>query len=107
LPQTPNTSAGLQVGGVGVIIQLVIKQNFGVLDISSATNKQIILKKPDGSSQICDASFFTDGQDGLIYYRTREGDLNLPGTYLAQAKIETPSFTGYSSQTSFVVSANL
>lgn len=107
MPQIPNTSGTLQVGGVGVIIQLGIKQNFGSLDISSATNKQLIMKKPDGSSQAYDASFFTDGKDGLIYYRTREGDLNQAGTYIVQAKIETPSFTGYSSQTSFVVSSNL
>lgn len=38
------------------------------LDISSFTTKEFIIKKPDGSTVTVDATFETDGQDGVLIY---------------------------------------
>lgn len=89
------------------MIKLEVREGYGVLDISSATTKNIIIEKPDNSLITTSGSFFTDGKDGLLYYRTVIGDLDQVGVYNVQAYIEMPSFIGYSTPTSFVVYANL
>ena len=97
----------IQVGAVNLLIQLAIREGYGVLDVSSATTKQLIIKKPNGVKITGDASFQTDGTDGLIYYRTVAGDLDQAGTYNVQAYIEMPSFSGYTTPTSFQVASNI
>lgn len=89
------------------MIKLQLKEGYGYVDISSATLKNIIIKKPDDTILTNTASFFTDGTDGIIYYTTVEDDLDQAGTYYVQSYIEMPTFEGYSTPTSFVVYDNL
>ena len=80
---------------------------YAALDISTATVKQIIIDKPDGTNLTRSASYVTDGVDGKLYYLTVLGDFDQAGTYRCQAKINMPGFSGYSSPTSFTVNANV
>ena len=89
------------------MIKLEVREGYGVLDISSATTKNIIIEKPDNSLITTSGSFFTDGKDGLLYYRTVIGDLDQVGVYNVQAYIEMPNFTGYTTPINFTVYQNL
>ena len=77
------------------------------MDISSASVKNIIIKRPDNSKISGSAIFTTDGTDGQMYYRTLSTDLNQSGNYLVQAYLVLSNFTGYTSPTGFSVTANL
>lgn len=107
LRQTHLDKNSIQVGATGFVIELEIKEGYSVLDISSATTKNIIIEKPDDTIITASGSFITDGTDGLLYYRTNSTDLNLEGIYNVQAYLIMPDFTGYSTPVSFTVYANL
>jgi hypothetical protein len=88
-------------------IELELRDGYVALDISSATTKQIIIHKPDGTHLIRDVNFVTDGTDGKIYYLTVTGDLDQSGEYMTQSYVDFPGFKGYSAITSFTVYANV
>ena len=90
-----------------MLIELELREGYGVLDISSATVKNVIIEKPDNVLITSSGSFLTDGTDGILYYKTLSGDLDQVGVYNVQAYLEMPDFTGYSTPTSFQVYKNL
>ena len=97
----------IQVNAINLLIELELREGYSVLNISTATTKQIIIKKPNGTVITNTAGFTTDGEDGLIYYRTISGDLSVSGTYEVQGYIAMPTFTGYSTINTFEVYDNL
>lgn len=108
IPQVPSHKDHIQVGATYLTIKLQIKSGSDVLDISSASAKNIIIGRPDGTLVSASATFFTDGTDGLIYMQTTASStLNQGGTYNAQAYLVLSNFTGYSTPVSFVVYDNL
>jgi len=102
-----STRNNIQIGAVGLVIELEVKEGYCPLDISDATIKNIIIKKPDNTVVTKPAAFESSGTNGLIYYKTVIGDLDQAGEYSVQAYLETPAFVGYSTITSFMVYANL
>jgi len=62
-----------------------------VTDISSATTREILVKKPDGSTVTWAAT--AEGATS-IKYTVQSGDLSAAGLYLLQASIVTPSWSG-------------
>jgi hypothetical protein len=72
---------------IGTRFQVTIMDGSSVVDVSTATTKQIILRKPDETNLTKDASFYTDGTDGIITYTTTEGDLDVAGVWQIQAYI--------------------
>lgn len=97
----------VQVGAIGLLIELELIDGYGALDISNATVKNILLEKPNNTVLTVSGSFVTDGKDGLLYYSTVSGDLDQDGVYNAQAYLEIPGFIGYSAPISFTVYPNL
>jgi len=73
------------------------------VDISAFTPLQITFAKPDGTTVVQTASFYTDGTDGKIYYTTIAGDIDTAGTWQLQGLVG--GF--YSSIGSFTVNRNL
>jgi hypothetical protein len=104
---SPATQTNIQVGATNLRIELEIREGYAPLSISTATVKNIIIKKPDDTLMTKSGTFLTDGTDGRIYYMTSGSDLNMAGTYGVQAYISMPDFTGYSTPTEFSVDANL
>ena len=76
------------------------------MDISTATVKQFILKKPSGSVVTKTASFDTDGTDGVLKYETVADDLDEDGTWQLQVRLVMTG-TWKSSITTFTVKENL
>jgi len=107
IPQVNTDKNHIQVGATNLLIKLTVKSGNSALDISDATTKNIIIERPDSTLVTGSGIFFTDGTDGILYYRTIVTDLNQDGEYNAQAYLVTPSFTGYTTQISFTVYENL
>lgn len=64
-------------------------ENGSPVDISSATQKDLIFKKPPQDKFIRAADFVTDGTDGKIKYSSVAGEIDIKGTYRLQAFIKT------------------
>lgn len=78
-----------------------------IINVSTATVKQIIFQKPDGTRVVKTAGFDTDGSDGIIYYTTVAGDLDQHGIWQLQGYIEMGGASWYSNTYSFNVSRNI
>ena len=61
------------------------------MDISSVTVKQIVLFSPRGDMLVRNASFLTDGTDGMLTYSTVRGDILVAGEWKIQADLTNPS----------------
>ena len=93
---------------IGTVFKLTVKDQDGVIvDISSASTKQIIFKKPGGNILTKTASFQTDGTDGIIKYTTLSGDLNEKGIWQIQAYVVITAGTFYSDVLEFKVYPNI
>lgn len=97
----------IRVGDVGTVFSLTISDGSAAVDISSATTKQILFQKPDGTKLTKDANFATDGSDGIITYAAIAGDLDSAGYWQIQAYIVMPAGTWKSDINRFLVHSNL
>lgn len=95
-------SNDLFVGNKTMFRYTVQDQDGNVVDISSASVKQITFKSPHGTVYTYDASFYTDGSDGVLQYR-----FTIPGPsgiWKASVYIAgVAGFTGYSETDRFHV----
>lgn len=72
---------------IGTILTTTIKDGIGVVNISDATTKTIILGKPDGTKLTNAGTLTTDGEDGKMYYSTVANDLDQIGWWKIQGYI--------------------
>ena len=71
--------------------------SFPIVNIAGfTTEKKIYFQRPDKTQFGKDATFFTNGTDGILYYDTVAGDLNQSGSWKRWAYIRsvTSTFTG-------------
>ena len=87
------------VGDVGTVFEATLKEVGVVVNISSATAKQLIFERPDGSTFTVTASFTIDGTDGKLQYTILVGDLNIAGLWSWQAKVTLASGGPFHSET--------
>lgn len=102
----------IHLGDIGTVFEATIKDCkdgvSSIVDVSGATTKEIIFKKPDGSKLTKTAVFKTDGADGIIQYVTVAGDLDQVGIgWKLQAYLILPSGSWRSSTYQFTVLENL
>jgi hypothetical protein len=74
------------LSGVGLVLQLLDPDN-NDLNISQASAMQVKIQYPDGTTVDKAASFYTNGNDGIILYILLPGDLTQVGLYHVQAKV--------------------
>lgn len=72
---------------IGTVFRALIVDGSTAKDISTATTKQLIFKKPSGSKLTKDGSFYTDGTDGILQYTTVSGDLDEVGLWKVQGYV--------------------
>lgn len=96
-------------GDVGTLIRLIVTDHKGaVVDVSSATTKQILLQRPNGSVEAKAAVFSTDGSDGAVQYVTQAGDLDQVGDgWRAQARLASATQDFKTQWVEFEVKPNL
>ena len=102
----------LHLGDIGTIIRVTVQDKDSTctsqaLDVSSATTRHFILKKPSGDKLTVTASFTTDGTDGQIEYATVDGDLDEVGEWKLQVYLVMPGGSWSSEVGSFRVNTNL
>jgi hypothetical protein len=95
------------VGDVGTIFEGTFYDGGVIVDISAATTKEILFRKPDGTVVTKTGTFSTDGTDGKLRYTTIAGDLDQAGDWRVQGYIVTPTGSWKSSVETFTVLANL
>ena len=100
-------SDNIQVGAIGLIITLTITEDDVAVNISSATTKQIKIRKPDGTVMAKTAAFTTNGSDGKVTYTTVADDIDLAGEYKAQAYVVMTGFMGHSTIVTFDAKRNV
>ena len=94
----------IRVGQVNVVIRVQLKENGQPLDVSLAQTTIIKLKNPKGTTTAYDASFATDGHDGIITYTTTGPEiLDASGPWMLQPFIEMGSDRFHGSPVSFQV----
>lgn len=77
----------IHVDDLGTKFIVTVKDGDSVIDVSGATTKNIIFKKPSGTKVTAAASFETDGTNGVISYITTGTELDEAGTYKIQAHV--------------------
>lgn len=92
---------------VGTRFELTFKDDGVVVDVSSATVKQVIFEKPDGTILTKNADFVNDGVDGKIEYVTVTDDIDAAGTWKLQGKVALTAGAYKSSVHEFRVYENL
>lgn len=97
----------IHVGDVGTVFTVTIMDGAAIVNISTATVKQILYKKPDGTVLTKTADFSTNGSDGKIKYVTVVGDLDAAGTWSIQGYVEMPAGKWHSDISQFEVFKNL
>lgn len=97
----------IHLGDIGTAFEITLKDCEVIVDISTASLKQIIFRKPDKTVVTHDAIFKTDGTDGVIQYLTILNDLDQTGTWYIQAKVTLPAGTWSSDTAKFKVYKNL
>ena len=95
-------------GDVGTSLEATIyvapKQ---ILDLSTASVKNILFRKPDGTVHIKTADFVTDGTDGKLRYVTIASDFDQTGDWSWQARLEFTTGTWSSNVKRFFVYENV
>ena len=99
--------SGIHLNDTGTRFVVTILDEGSIVDISSATTKDIIFKKPDGTTLTKAANFVTDGTNGKIDYFTISGDLSVIGIWSIQSQVILGSGTWNSDIETFEVFRNL
>jgi hypothetical protein len=97
----------IHVNDIGTRFLATIKDNGENIDISNATQVQMIFRRPNDEVFYRLGTLFNSGIYGQVYYDTAGGDLTDPGQYKLQAKVYLPSGTYYTDIYSFQVYCNL
>lgn len=97
----------IHVGDIGTAFKVTLKDCDVIVDVSTASLKEIVFKKPDKTIVTKPAAFVTDGIDGEIQYITIDGDLDAKGTWYIQARVTLPTGTWSSDIDKFKVYDNL
>lgn len=75
----------VRIGDIGFIFNFTVKDQDGdPVDVSTATTKKIILRKPDGSAMIDDVAFTSTGSDGKVRWWVSSGELDQVGDWQFQ-----------------------
>lgn len=95
----------MRVSDYGYKIKITLKDSQGiVVNLSSATGLDLILRRPDNTVLEVTPSLFTDGTDGVVQYVTAPGDLSKLGTWKCQVKVTYSGALYHSTIGSFKVS---
>ena len=92
---------------VGTKFVVKIQDGNDIVDLSAATQKQILFLKPSTGTITGTASFLTDGTDGILTYTAVTGDLDETGDWFLQARLDFGSSMFRSNKEPFEVFGNI
>lgn len=94
-------------GDTPTFLVTIKDENDNVLNISSATTKQLWFRKPGDTVVIKSAAFYTDGTDGKLVYTAVITDLDEVGDWGIQGYVVIAAGTFHSDIKEFEVFRNL
>lgn len=98
----------IRINNIGVVFESQIMHKGAIVDISSATSLKMMFQKPNGELDTQDGMLTNDGTDGLLFYKSVDGDIDVCGkTWRRQAMVVLPSGTFYSDIYEYEVFPNL
>jgi hypothetical protein len=97
----------IHLNDIGTVFEATIMDGAVVVNISTATTKQLIFRGPNGSSKTKAAAFTTDGTDGKLRYVTTANDLDPVGQWSWQAYVVMSAGSWHSDVAEFIVYENL
>jgi len=97
----------IHLDDIGTVFEVILMDDEDVVDISGATTKELIFRKPDGSKATQTADFVTDGTDGGMQYISVADDLDQTGAWNIQAYLVLPGWIGHSDVADFTIHKNL
>ena len=97
----------IHVNDIGTVFTVTIKDGSSAVNISTASQKDIMFRKPSGTCVSHAAAFVSDGTDGKIQYTVVSGDLDESGTYKLQSYVKIGSGEWYTDTTTFKVHKNI
>lgn len=104
-------ASGIHQNDIGTRFLFTIKDyaTNDTVDISSASSRQIFIKKPSNTVLTKTASILSSGSasSGVMYYDTVAGDLDEAGWYKMQGRVALPSGTYSTTLYGFQVNCNL
>ena len=69
------------------IFRTILKEDHSARDISTATTKSLVFRKPGGSVVTKSMSFVSDGTDGQLKYVLATGDIDEAGEWEMQVRV--------------------
>lgn len=100
-------SGEIHKNDIGTEFRCTMKDGSSIVDVSTASTKQLIFVKPSGEKLTKTATFYTDGTDGIISYVTVSGDLNECGLWAIQGFVIIGTGEYHSDIRNFKVERNL
>ena len=101
------TANEIHVNDVGTKFLVTVTDGSSAVNISSATTKELIIKKPSGTKLTKATSFTSDGTDGKMQHSIASDDLDEAGSYKLQGKVVISDGTFYTDIHTFKVHRNL
>lgn len=71
----------------GTDLRVTVKDAGVVVNISTATDLKVILRKPGGDEVEYSAALYTDGTDGILHYQLLLGDITTVGIWSYRGKV--------------------
>lgn len=98
----------IHVADIGTIMEAtILDENEDVVDISGATTKNFLVKKPDDTTTTWTGTFTTDGTDGKFRFASIAGTFDQEGEWSLQGRIVLPAWDGRTDWYDFLVHPNV
>ncbi len=100
-------AAEIHLNDIGTEFVITVNDDGAPVDLSAASAKQIVFRKPSGVKVTKDALFVNSGSDGQIQYTTVNGDLDEAGYWKLQVYLVIGTDSWRTNTTTFRVHPNL
>lgn len=97
----------MNINDIGTRFLATVKDNGLAIDISTASQVDMIFRRPNQEKFYRSATLLNSGINGQIYYDSVSGDFINSGMHKLQAIVYLPSGTYYTDIYSFQVHCNL
>ena len=97
----------VHLNDIGTVFRQTVYDCSTVLDVSGASDIELIFRKPNKTLLTVVAALTTDGTDGQIQYTSASGDLDQLGEWQIQPRVQFASNQWFGNVNKFRVYKNL
>jgi len=97
----------VHIGDIGTLFKINVKDGASIVILTGTASRQIIFKRPDGTTVTATPNLFTDGTDGILTHVIATGTFNQEGTFKFQIQYSNAAGMWHSDLVPFDVYPNL